>query len=179
MNGMMKLRTLVATALTGLLLSVAPVSQLAAQNDPSVTIRQVVEKWLQGRYQVDEITQTPLKSMYEVRIGTDLMYVDARGEYAFIEGQMIDLKANKNLTQARLEDLNRIDFGKDLLVRRSEAGTFPDVRGQGIHGVLGLWALRFAGRIPRIDLVCPPVDPDKERVGMRRKDDQKSEQATK
>jgi thiol:disulfide interchange protein DsbC len=42
------------------------------------------------------------------------MYVDARGEYAFIEGQMIDLKANKNLTQARIDDLIRIDFKKDL-----------------------------------------------------------------
>ena len=114
MNCRMKLRTLAATVLAGLLLSAAPVTQVAAQNDPTVTIRQVVEKWLQGRYQVDEITQTPLRNMYEVRIGTDLMYVDARGEYAFIEGQMIDLKANKNLTQARIDDLNRIDFRKDL-----------------------------------------------------------------
>ena len=109
-----KLRTLVLASLAGLLLLTAPAAGLMAQNDPAVTIRQVVEKWLQGRYQVDEITQTPLKNIYEVRIGTDLMYVDARGEYAFIEGQMIDLKANKNLTQARIDDLNRIDFGKDL-----------------------------------------------------------------
>jgi len=114
MNCTMKLRTLVAAALTGLLLLVAPVAQLAAQNDPTVTIRQVVEKWLQGRYQVDEITQTPLKNIYEVRIGTDLMYVDSRGEFAFIEGQMIDLKSNRNLTQARIDDLNRINFAKDL-----------------------------------------------------------------
>jgi thiol:disulfide interchange protein DsbC len=114
MNRTMNLRTLAATVLAGLLLSTAPVAQVAAQNDPTVTIRQVVEKWLQGRYQVDEITQTPLKNMYEVRIGTDLMYVDGRGEFAFIEGQMIDLRANKNLTQARIDDLNRIDFRKDL-----------------------------------------------------------------
>jgi thiol:disulfide interchange protein DsbC len=86
----------------------------AAQNDPVPNIRKVVEVWLQGRHKIDEITQTPLKNMYEVRIGTDLMYVDARAEYAFIEGQMIDLKANKNLTQARVDDLIRIDFNKDL-----------------------------------------------------------------
>ena len=114
MNCTMKLRTLAAAGLAGLLLLAAPVAQLAAQNDPAVTIRQVVEKWLQGRYQVDEITPTPLKNIYEVRIGTDLMYVDSRGEFAFIEGQMIDLKSNKNLTQARIDDLNRIDFAKDL-----------------------------------------------------------------
>jgi len=98
----------------GLAIWAAPVTQAAAQKDPTVAIRQVVEKWLQGRYQIDEISQTPLKNMFEVRIGSDLMYVDARGEYAFIEGQMIDLKANKNLTQARIDDLIRIDFRKDL-----------------------------------------------------------------
>ena len=114
MNFTTKLRTLAIGTMAGLLLLAAPAGPLVAQNDPTVTIRQVVEKWLQGRYQVDEISQTPLKNIYEVRIGTDLMYVDARGEYAFIEGQMIDLKANRNLTQARIDDLNRIDFGKDL-----------------------------------------------------------------
>ena len=103
-----------AVVLAALLLWAAPLAQVAAQNDPTVTIRQVVEKWLQGRYKVDEITRTPLQNMYEVRIGTDLIYVDVRGEYAFIEGQMIDLKSNKNLTQARIDDLNRIDFAKDL-----------------------------------------------------------------
>jgi len=104
----------VAAFLMGLAIWAAPVTQATAQKDPTVAIRQVVEKWLQGRYQIDEISQTPLKNMYEVRIGSDLMYVDARGEYAFIEGQMIDLKANKNLTQARIDDLIRIDFRKDL-----------------------------------------------------------------
>jgi len=100
--------------LIGLVVWAVPAARVAAQNDPVVTIRKVVENWLQSRHKIDEITQTPLKSMYEVRIGTDLMYVDSRGEYAFIDGQMIDLKANANLTQARIDDLNRIDFKKDL-----------------------------------------------------------------
>jgi thiol:disulfide interchange protein DsbC len=100
--------------LMGLLIMVLPASRVAAQVDPAVNIRKVVEGWLQGRHKIDEITQTPLKNMYEVRIGTDLMYVDSRADYAFIEGNMIDLKANKNLTQARIDDLIRIDFKKDL-----------------------------------------------------------------
>jgi len=100
--------------LMGLVILALPVSRAAAQTDPAVNIRKVVEGWLQGRHKVDEVTQTPLKNMYEVRIGTDLMYVDSRADYAFIEGNMIDLKANKNLTQARIDDLIRIDFKKDL-----------------------------------------------------------------
>jgi thiol:disulfide interchange protein DsbC len=100
--------------LVGFCIWAGTISPAVGQNDPTVTIRKVVEGWLQGRHKIDEISQTPLKGMYEVRIGTDLMYVDSRGEYAFIEGQMIDLKANKNLTQARIDDLIRIDFSKDL-----------------------------------------------------------------
>ena len=107
-------RGLLTAVLLGLAMWAAPVPPAAAQNDPGITIRKVVENWLQGRHKIDEISQTPLKNIYEVRIGTDLMYVDARAEYAFIEGQMIDLKANKNLTQARIDDLIRIDFKKDL-----------------------------------------------------------------
>ena len=116
-SGLRKARSIgaaVAALFMGLALWAVPVTQAAAQKDPTIAIRQVVENWLQGRYKIDEIRQTPLKNVYEVRVGTDLMYVDSRAEYAFIEGQMIDLKANKNLTQARLDDLNRIDFKKDL-----------------------------------------------------------------
>lgn len=116
-SGLRQARSIVATVAAlfmGLAIWAVPATRAAAQKDPTVAIRQVVENWLQGRYKIDEIRQTPLKNVYEVRVGTDLMYVDSRAEYAFIEGQMIDLKANKNLTQARLDDLNRIDFKKDL-----------------------------------------------------------------
>lgn len=105
---------MLGAALLALVVWTAPAGTAVAQADPAVTIRKVVENWLQGRHKIDEITRTPLKNMYEVRIGTDLMYVDSRAEYAFIEGQMIDLKANRNLTQARVDDLIRIDFKKDL-----------------------------------------------------------------
>ncbi len=49
-----------------------------------------------------------------MQIGSELIYVDQRGRYAFVEGQMIDLQDNRNLTQARMEELLRIDFAKDL-----------------------------------------------------------------
>ncbi len=111
--GALSLR-LIATVVMGLAFLAAPVTQVAAQADPSANIRKVVETWLQGRHKIDDVTQTPLKNMYEVRIGTDLMYVDSKAEYAFIEGQMIDLKSNKNLTQARVDDLSKLDFKRDL-----------------------------------------------------------------
>lgn len=81
-----------------------------AQTDPSAVIRKSVESWLSNRYQVDEVRKTPLGGIWEVRIGHDLIYVDDKGQYAFIEGQMVDLKSGRSLTQERLEQLQTIDF---------------------------------------------------------------------
>ncbi len=81
-----------------------------AQQDPAPAIKSAVEKWLQGRYPVEGVRKTPMGSMYEVQVGTDLIYVDQSARYAFVEGQMVDLKDNVNLTQARMEELLRIDF---------------------------------------------------------------------
>ena len=81
-----------------------------AQQDPAPLIKTAVEKWLKGRYPVDGVRKTPMTGMYEVQVGNDLIYVDQTARYAFVEGQMVDLKDNVNLTQARMEDLLRIDF---------------------------------------------------------------------
>jgi thiol:disulfide interchange protein DsbC len=53
-----------------------------------------------------------MPGMIEVRIGTDLIYVDEKGQFAIVEGQMINLKTGENLTAARLEEINRVDFAK-------------------------------------------------------------------
>ncbi len=51
--------------------------------------------------------------MWEVRIGNDLIYVDEKGQYAFVEGSLVDLRSNRNLTRERVDELLTIDF-KDL-----------------------------------------------------------------
>jgi thiol:disulfide interchange protein DsbC len=52
---------------------------------------------------------TPIPGLYELRIGTDVMYVDAKGQY-LLRGEIIDLKNQINLTQARVDELLRIPF---------------------------------------------------------------------
>lgn len=81
---------------------------------PSVqqAITKGVEGWLQGRFKVDGVRRTPMPGVYEVRIGTDLIYVDEKAGFAIVEGQMIDLRTSKNLTAARLEEISVIDFTK-------------------------------------------------------------------
>lgn len=72
-----------------------------------------------------EITATPLKGIYELRIGDDLMYVDQSGQY-LLRGALIELKTRTNLTEIRLAELMRIPFDQ-LPVKDG----FKIVRGNG------------------------------------------------
>jgi thiol:disulfide interchange protein DsbC len=74
---------------------------------------------------IDEITRTPMPGLYEVRIGTDLLYTDAEGNF-LIQGQLIDTRARRNLTEERADKLMAIDFDQ-LPVKDA----FTVVRGNG------------------------------------------------
>jgi thiol:disulfide interchange protein DsbC len=115
-----------SAAALALTLSIASPSVIAQTADPAPQIKQAVEGWLKNKYKVDDVRKTPLSGMYEVRIGTDLIYVDAQAQYAFIEGNLIDLRAEKNLTRERIDDLLTINF-KDLPLELA----LKQVRGTG------------------------------------------------
>ncbi|PPE71257.1 DsbC family protein [Caldimonas thermodepolymerans] len=76
---------------------------------------------------IDEVSKTPIPGIYEVRIGTELAYTDAEGNY-LITGQIIDLKARRNLTEERQAKfkLAPIDFAslplKDAIVWKNGNG---------------------------------------------------------
>lgn len=91
-----------------LLAGAAPAAAQVA--DPAGTVRSAVDAWLKGRYKVDEVRRTPVANLWEVRLGTDLIYVDEKGQFAFIEGNLVDLRSNRNLTRERVEELLTIDF---------------------------------------------------------------------
>ncbi|MDH0047740.1 DsbC family protein [Comamonas terrigena] len=74
---------------------------------------------------IDEIRPTPMQGLYEVRIGTDLFYSDAKGNY-LIQGELIDTKARRNLTEDRITKLTEVQF-KDLPLQDA----FTVVRGKG------------------------------------------------
>lgn len=58
---------------------------------------------------IKEISKTPIPGIYEVFVGSQIIYVDATGRYALL-GNMVDTQNSVNLTEQRLSDLNRIDF---------------------------------------------------------------------
>jgi thiol:disulfide interchange protein DsbC len=69
---------------------------------------------------IEEVTRTPLQGLYEVRVeGAEIYYTDADGNY-LIQGQIIDTRNRRNLTEERLEKLTAIDFSalplKDAIV---------------------------------------------------------------
>ena len=58
---------------------------------------------------IDEIRPTPMPGLFEVRVGTDLFYTDAKGNY-LIQGELIDTQAKRNLTEDRMTQLTAVDF---------------------------------------------------------------------
>jgi len=94
-------------------MSVAGVAAAQQSADPAATVRAAVEGWLKGRYKVEEVRKTPVAGIWEVRIGNDLIYVDEKAQHAFVEGNLVELRSNRNLTRERVDELLTIDF-KDL-----------------------------------------------------------------
>lgn len=57
----------------------------------------------------DEVRKTDYGNLYEVRLGTDIVYSDPNGLY-LIAGNVIDLQSKKNLTEERVDQVSKIDF---------------------------------------------------------------------
>ncbi len=72
-------------------------------------IRKVLAERIPQMDKIDEVRPTPMKGLYEVRIGTDLFYTDAKGDYV-IQGELIDTKVRRNLTEDRIAKLTAINF---------------------------------------------------------------------
>lgn len=89
------------------------------------TIRKNLGERLQGLPKIDEVRQSPMAGLWEIRIGNELRYTDAQGNY-LIEGELIDLRNRRNLTEERVNQLNAIDFAslplKDAVVWKTGNG---------------------------------------------------------
>lgn len=113
--------TCVRTLLVGLALAI--VAQFAAAQE--AVIRKNIAERLPDFPKIDEVSKTPIPGLYELRIGTDVLYSDEQGNYV-IEGSLIDTRTRVNLTQSREDKLNAIDFAslplKDAIVWKQGNG---------------------------------------------------------
>ena len=88
-------------------------------------IRKALTERIPQLQNIEEISATPMKGLYEVRMGTDVFYTDAGGNY-LIQGELIDTKARRNLTEDRINKLTAVSFDALPL-----ADAFTIVRGNG------------------------------------------------
>jgi len=99
-------------------------SSFAASADEAA-IRKNLPARLPDFSRIDEVSATPMPGLYEVRIGMDVFYTDADGNW-LIEGALVDTRTRKNLTEERVNKLTAIAF-KDLPLQNA----FTLVRGNG------------------------------------------------
>lgn len=89
------------------------------------TIRKNLATSLPKEIKIDEVRPSPIQGLWEVRIGAEVRYTDATGQY-LVEGEILDLKNRRNLTQARINELNKVDFAslplKDAIVWKKGDG---------------------------------------------------------
>lgn len=62
-----------------------------------------------GDVTIKGIAKSPIAGLYEVNLGTQMLYSDAAGDYVLL-GDLVDAKTHKNLTEARMSEINKIDF---------------------------------------------------------------------
>jgi thiol:disulfide interchange protein DsbC len=90
------------------------------------TIRKNIAARLPDFPKIDEVSKTPIPGLYELRIGTEVLYSDEQGNYV-MEGNIIDTRSRVNLTQARVNKLSAIDFDslplKDAMVWKQGNGS--------------------------------------------------------
>ena len=90
------------------------------------TIRKNLAERLPQIEKIDEVTKSPVPGLFEVRVnGTEIFYTDAEANY-LVQGNLIDTKQRRNLTEERIEKLLAVNF--DTLPFKD---AFTIVRGNG------------------------------------------------
>ena len=72
-------------------------------------IRKAVAALYGANARVDAVRKAEALNLYEVRIGGDIFYSDEKGTY-FVQGDIIDVNARQNITEARKNKLAQIKF---------------------------------------------------------------------
>ena len=89
-------------------------------------IRKNLAERLPSLPKIDEVSKTAMNGLFEVRVNeSDIFYTDAEGNF-LIQGNLIDTRSKRNLTEERTEKLNAVAF--DSLPLKD---AFTIVRGNG------------------------------------------------
>lgn len=111
----------IKTCLLTMAMTFATMSAVAQE----ATIRKALGERIPQLSKIDEVTKSPIAGLYEIRVGTEILYSDAEGNF-LVQGELIDTKTRRNITEERIEKLTAIDFNA-LPVKDA----FTIVRGTG------------------------------------------------
>lgn len=118
------LKRILALAMFALVMSPAQSAEPAGR----LTTETIIKRTLEGRLggaKVEAVVKTPYLGLYEVRVGSEILYTDEKMNYIF-SGNIIDAKNMQNLTEKRLRELSGIKW-EDLPLDAA----FKTVRGNG------------------------------------------------
>jgi thiol:disulfide interchange protein DsbC len=106
--------------------AVTLMAMAAVAGAQEAAIRQALAQRLPQLKVVDEIKPAGVSGLYEVRVnGSEIYYTDAKGDF-LIDGQIIETKTRRNITEDRIAKLTAIPF--DSLPIKD---AFTLVRGNG------------------------------------------------
>lgn len=100
--------TLAHRALILIAATLVSVSSFAGPQEEQ--IKAAVERYTAGKVPVSGVSKTPIPGLFEIVSDREIFYVDATGRYGLVDGRLIDLTVQKDLTADRLDQLSRIDF---------------------------------------------------------------------
>ncbi len=82
---------------------------LPAAHAQEAAIRKALAERVPQIQPIDEVSRTPMPGLWEVRVGTDIFYTDANGDY-LVQGELLDTRQRRNITADRIAKLTAVDF---------------------------------------------------------------------
>jgi thiol:disulfide interchange protein DsbC len=83
-------------------------------------IRQSLQSKIPNIGALEHIVKTPYAGLYEIVVGDQIFYTDAKGQYLF-DGSVVDANSRSNLTEMRRQQLFTINFNElplDLALKK-------------------------------------------------------------
>lgn len=74
-------------------------------------VKDILVKQVPGLTKIDQVNPTKVDGLYEVVVGRKIFYVSTDGKFA-IFGNMVDLSTKSSVTEARTQELSKVDFSK-------------------------------------------------------------------
>lgn len=102
------LKRILVLVLFGPLMALVQAAEPAGKLSTENIIKRTLESRMGGA-KVEAVAKTPYLGLYEVRVGNEILYTDAKMNYIF-SGNIIDAKSMQNLTEKRLRELSGIKW---------------------------------------------------------------------